>query len=511
MKKIFNYKLYFYCCTALLFLQTRQGMAQLTLTGQIRTRTEFRDGQGTLPNPNQTPSFFTSQRTRLNIGYTTDHLKFFTSIQDIRVWGMDASTISNMDGNRLMLHEGWGEIIFNDTTYLKKINNLSLKIGRQEIVYDDARVLGNLDWLQQGRRHDAAILKFSKGTFQADAGFAFNQNREIKNIGNVYNGTPIQQTGTDGVNVAAAAGTNGIGTMYKTMQYLYLAKEISFTRLTLLVFKDDFQKYSIPDPAAPTVKVYGKGLNSRVTTGLSVFTTIKRKHKLDACLYYQGNKDKDGNTLDAFMGSVSFSYALGRKMMLGPGADFLSGNNTNSSSKVNHRFDPLYGTPHKFWGFMDYFYVADPYGVNGSNALNPGLLDLYFKARYKLRDNLTFSVDAHEFFTGNEVADTRTPETTDKLNRRLGTELDFILQYNLTKQIAIEGGYSVMFGTNTLDRLKVSGTGAVNTDKRNTGNWAYVMINIRPDFFSHIYDKLKALTTQSDNLSKQVADMNNKQ
>jgi hypothetical protein len=41
------------------------------------------------------------------------------SIQDVRVWGQDASTISNADGNKLMLHEGWADLtLFNkaDTT-----------------------------------------------------------------------------------------------------------------------------------------------------------------------------------------------------------------------------------------------------------------------------------------------------------------------------------------------------------------------------------------------------------
>lgn len=193
--------------------------AQLSLTGQVRTRTEFRDGQGTLPELHVKPSVFTSQRTRIGIGYSVDRFRFYTAIQDIRVWGMDPSTINNMDGNRLYLHEGWGEIIFNDTSFLRSFKNLSLKIGRQEIAYDDQRMLGALDWLQQGRRHDAAILKFAKGSFAADAGFAFNQNREKKNAGTLYVGTPYPgQLGADSASVSAPAGSNGIGVMYKSMQ-----------------------------------------------------------------------------------------------------------------------------------------------------------------------------------------------------------------------------------------------------------------------------------------------------
>jgi hypothetical protein len=498
MKKYFLFKLF---CIGFLVFQAIQSNAQFTLTGQLRTRTEYRNGQGTLPTFGSTPSVFTSQRTRLNIGYAIDRFRFYTSIQDIRVWGMDASTISNMDGNKLFLHEGWGEIIFNDTTFLKGINNLSLKIGRQEILYDDQRLIGNLDWLQQGRRHDAAILKFNKGTWQVDAGFAFNQNREKKNAGTIYVGNPYpSQLGADSVAVNAAAGTNGIGTMYKTMQYLYAAKEVGFTRFTFLFFKDDFQK------AANPVKTFdrGKGVNSRVTVGGAIFSNIMRKHRAEVYGYYQGNKDKDGKTLDAYMAGANILLGVGRKFLIGPGVDFLSGNNLNKATSVNHRFDPLYGTPHKFWGYMDYFYVADPYGWKGNNALSPGLLNLFLKIKYRLRDNLMANLDIHEFYAGNKVGDLSTADPNDVLSKRLGTEFDFVLQYSLSKQVGIEAGYSMMFGTNTLDMLK-----APIGNKRNIGNWAYLMVNIRPDFLAPLMDKIKNLTTQVDNLNKSVEKLSN--
>ena len=87
--------------------------AQLTLTGQLRTRSEFRDGQGTLLQNGSTPAAFTSQRTRLNVGYTGYRFKLFTAIQDVRVWGQDASTINStttQTNNGLMLHEAWGKL-----------------------------------------------------------------------------------------------------------------------------------------------------------------------------------------------------------------------------------------------------------------------------------------------------------------------------------------------------------------------------------------------------------------
>ena len=74
-------------------------LAQFTLSGQIRTRTELRDGFGSPLNEKQEAALFTSQRTRLNVGYEGYRTKFFVAVQDVRVWGQDAST-----NNRCLLY-----------------------------------------------------------------------------------------------------------------------------------------------------------------------------------------------------------------------------------------------------------------------------------------------------------------------------------------------------------------------------------------------------------------------
>ena len=52
-------------------------------------------------------------------------------------------------------------------------------------MYDDSRLLGNLDWLQQGRHHDAIVFKLLNKGWRADLGAAFHQNTDAFN----YNGT----------------------------------------------------------------------------------------------------------------------------------------------------------------------------------------------------------------------------------------------------------------------------------------------------------------------------------
>jgi len=427
-------------------------MAQFSLSGQLRTRTELLDGQGTMLSKGEKPAFFTSQRTRLNAGYKGYRTQFFVAVQDVRVWGQDASTnnrITNSSLNGLMLHEAWGEISLLDTNQTRLGKEFALKIGRQEFLYDDSRVLGNLDWLQQARRHDAALVKYGFNGFMAHLGLAYNQNRELK-TGTLYDGVPI----------GYPAGTNGIGTMYKSLQFLYLGKKLKSGNASFLAVKDDFQKYTL-DTAG--VKKLADGVRSRVTFGPYLQTKIGKNWTLTANAFYQAGKDKDGASLSAYMYSVRGMYAMNRVFSIGPGFDYTSG--TAAGSAKNHTFDPLYGTPHKFWGQMDYFYAANGFGRGG-------LSDLYINTTIKASEKLSINTDLHHFASATtvRVADNQ------KLSSSFGEELDIIANYNLTKTISFQGGYCAFFATNSLAQVK----GVKNPQKMS--NWAYLMINIKPEF-----------------------------
>jgi hypothetical protein len=430
--------------------------AQLSISGQVRTRTELRNGQGTPQVQDTVPAFFTSQRTRLNIGYSGYRFKIYTSIQDVRVWGQDASSIHRIttDSNDgLMLHEAWGEISLVDTG--KVVKNFTLKIGRQELVYDDVRVLGNLDWLQQARRHDAILLKYDHKGFTAHLGAAFNQNAERKS-NTIYNGVPT----------GYPASTNGMSSMYKSMQFLWLGKKLHFGNASFLAFKDDFSKFHYDEAdVQKKTPIYEKGAWNRYTLGANLTGTALRKVTFGLSAYYQAGKYREGTKLNESLLSAYALYAVGRKLSVGPGVDYTSGNNGSDPANKFQRFDPLYGTPHKFWGYMDYFYVADGFGSNG-------LINYYLKAKYKAKDNLNFTLDIHEFVLPSAV---KSNDGTT-LTKNLGTEIDFVLNYALTKAVVIEGGYSVMKSTETMASPSVKNV--KNADDLST--WAYLMISIKP-------------------------------
>ena len=484
--------------------------AQFSLIGQLRTRTELRNGVGNLPVQGAPSAAFTSQRARLTFGYKMDRVTFGLAIQDVRVWGQDASTISNADGNKLMVHEAWADItLLNraDTTIATKfIDYLSLKIGRQEMVYDDSRLIGNLDWLQQGRRFDAALLKAQHKGWALDLGVGFNQNTDAFGVAGTYYtpaNVPASALSTQNVTLAIPAGflpttgkggapivtnavsTNGQNQQFKSFQMAYLTRKFKQTKFSALIFKDDFQKYRIDSIGSATAGyVYGRrydvtGTNSRVTygamlTGQVGVTAKPTKVLWQAFGYWQSGRDRDGL-------QIKSAHHYGANLMIqngplsaGPGYEILSGNNDATiQSGQTTRFDPLYGTPHKFRGMMDYFYA-------GTGSPSGGLQDAFLKFKYTGK-RLTTTFDVHYFALANTTFN-KMPDAAPAtpLASKLGMEYDLIANYSLNKFTTIEAGYAIMNGTNTLEYAKQS----TMNQKDKIGTWAYLMINIRPDFFA---------------------------
>jgi len=508
------------CCLLLGFFVN----AQFTLTGQLRTRTEVRNGLGNLVLKGSKPAVFTSQRTRLIFGYKWDRLTFGASIQDVRVWGQDASSISNADGNRFMLHEGWADLtLFNkaDTTIKTKgIDLMSIKIGRQELSYDDVRLIGNLDWLQQGRRHDMALLKTVHKGWQIDLGYAFNQNSDafgvtstsyvpsnvapyVKNSLGLLVPTPggllpVAPAGNAGNNSAKTGTpvwlnpptTNGGTQNYKSFTSLYISKKFNQTKFSGLFFNDNFGKYRLDSVGNDAVGwVYGRrfaksattdsfdysGQHHRYTYGLMMNKTMGNasgfgKIAIQAAYYAQSGKNREGVKLkDAYHYTISATYQKG-KISFTPGYDVLSGN--DASTTEDEKFDPLYGTPHKHWGYMDYFYV-------GTGSPAGGLKNPYLKFKYT-GNTLAAGVDFHLFSIDQEM---KKADGTF-IGKDLGNELDFTLNYNMNKFTNIELGYSIMNATSNMAFAKGQATSdAAAANYRKTGNWFYAMIRFTPDFF----------------------------
>jgi hypothetical protein len=190
---------------------------------------------------------------------------------------------------------------------------------------------------------------------------------------------------------------------------------------------------------------------------------LAKAWNFNGAIYYQTGKDKDGLLLDAFTSSLAITYQP-RNIAYTFGWDVVSGNDAFSSSKTNHRFDPLYGTPHKFWGLMDYFYA-------GTGSPAGGLSDLYLKSKYVAKNKrFSSSMDLHYFAL---EADQKAQDG-QKINPFLGIELDWVSTYVLNKFSVLEMGFSVMQASDSMESAKGFSPGT--TQKQ--ASWAYLQLNI---------------------------------
>lgn len=408
--------------------------AQFTLTGEIRPRVEFRNGFKTISRASDDPAAFIEQRSRLYFIYKQDKMKFNLTLQDVRIWG-NVSQIFKEDPALSNVYEAWGEYYFNEA--------FSVKAGRQALNYDNARFLGNLAWAQQARSHDALLFKYEgKSGLKAHLGGAFNQNVPFE---------PGKLAGT------FYSGVNN----YKTMQYLWLHKAFDKTaKLSALIFNDGRQTIkNAGTPNADTTMSY------RQTYG--VLGSAKLGNiKLDGEFYYQGGQNAAGVDVDAFLGSFSATY----KTNLTPltiGLDYVSGTNQNVDGSVSGKdnsFNPLYGTNHKFYGLMDYFYV-------GNGFSNVGLIDIFFKTKFKLSKKAALIAHYHHFESEATIP--------GQDANSLGDEIDLVLNLNLAKGANLKIGYSQMFATDAMGVIKGR---TANTNDFN--NWAWVMLTIKPTLFT---------------------------
>src|SRR2546422_2262105 len=144
----------------------------LTIGGEARVRYEYRTAVyfgGTTGNLS-----YATDRIRVNVGYDlTPDVSFFAQIQDARAWGGEIT-----GGAGGQVNSGIGAVSSANQTFGANVNGidlhqgyiqlrnvlvpgLSVKAGRQEIIFGDHRLFGNFGWSQIGNSFDAVRLTHS--------------------------------------------------------------------------------------------------------------------------------------------------------------------------------------------------------------------------------------------------------------------------------------------------------------------------------------------------------------
>ena len=423
----------------LFILSVNLTFSQFTVDAQFRPRTEYRNGFQFLQQEGVDAGFVTNTRARLGFGYKTETYQIYINVQDVQIWGENPQLVPVDANNSFSLFEAWGELQLG--------GGWSTKLGRQVLSYDDQRYFGGLDWAQQGRYHDLAMVKYRTKDFMLDVGLGFNQDLDnqggplfgFKNGGTEFNsGNPFQ---------------------YKTMQYLYAKKNFNAFSASLVLANLGFQQID-----ATTDEV--SDIRSTFTAGTHL-TYKKGGFSLDANAFLQTGEFFTGIDIDgAYLLGLEAAYKVSPKTKLGLGIEAISGDDTSTAG--TEAFLPHFGTNHKFNGFMDHFYV-------GNWINNVGLLDIHARATFNLGENTTLFSKLLSF---------RGMEDTPSGERSLGTELDLVLTQKF-KGFALKLGYSQLFAADGLEELETARLGATApVDFKGSQNWAWAMVVIKPTLFS---------------------------
>ena len=401
---------------------------------QLRPRTEYRNGAYRPLQTGEEPTILTHNRTRLTMNYSNgDKLKMRVSLQNINIWGQ-ANQVQPLDAtnNNIGLFEAYADI--------KLSENMRTKIGRQMIALDDDRIFGTFDWHPAGRSHDALNISWKKQNTEVQTYFAFNQN--YNTIGNVNN--PAGQYFSP-ENAQPYQHLQMIYAKYNFTPKHYLS--VLANNIGFKDFKTDNKTYNMQTIGA---NYFGNG--NLWNVGLSA--------------YYQFGETNVGRKTSATLLSAVVDYKINKPSKIGLGIDYLSGDNTNKpTQEATNIFNPLYGTHHKFYGIMDYFYTGNPHG-------NVGLLDSYVRYSSVINPKLSISAVGHFFNSGAKIY-----QNNQKKSNYLGSELDLSFNYNIMNNISLTGGYSNFFNTESLRYLKKTPNARGNQD------WVWLSLNINPQIF----------------------------
>jgi len=364
--------------SASLFAQTK---SKLTLSGDFRTISEFRQGYKTLLTESADPAYVVSQRSRLILDYKSNKFDLRFSAQDARAWG-ETFIINNT--KPILLHEAWIKYYFN--------TKLNLTVGRKSIKYGDNRILADRNWSIVGAAHDAAILNFSDKNLYIDFGMAINNNASGLLQASSYS---VKQ--------------------YKAMSWFWMSK--IFSPKLKINFINLFAGYQ----KTGTITTYG--LN---TIGLN--PVLKSNgFTLNSAAYFQFGKNGSGNKHRSYIYTANLSYAY-QFISVKAGYDQYSGKDFDDTSDTDRYFQQAIETiPHSYFGFMDF--------MKGPQFLKEqGISDLNFNVKYGKKTTITAYFHALSY----------TKKTGTDLSKKIGNEFDFVLTHKFAANHSLDVGYSFL-------------------------------------------------------------------
>lgn len=417
---------------------------ELTISGEIRPRTEHKNylaGHTTLK-----PIWIATQRTRLRMDYNNKQKRFATRItfQDARVMG-NTDQQSTGNNNTLGLYEGWAEIFF--------MEKISLRIGRQEIYYDDERILGQSNFGQAGRSHDAVLLRY-RNKWKIDIGGAIHNNT-----------SKLSQS------YEIPYGLNN----YKNMQLFHAERQWEKLRIGMLFFNNGIEYTQAADPNNANSQEEQEVIYNQ-TFGADIKWKLSKNITFRNIGYHQMGYDHEKRKVNAYNIKSTVEWrTTNKKLGITAGVDYFSGNPQGASPDENRSFTTLYGAALLHLGMAGIYLL--PY-KQGQFSYNNGVVK--YLAEVKWRYNKWIIWNRLYAYNSEHSLPKIQGQQLDKF---LGIEEELFLIYRFNKNITFQGIIGLF---NMSDNTK-QGLGY------NTFNdwqqWYIFEVSIRPTFFRKLWKK----------------------
>src|SRR5262249_29377739 len=163
----------------------------------------------------QANDFFVQQWVRLGIGYDlSPDVNFYMEIIDSAVWGGNGNPFNAGNGGDPLNHNGANSANLNQNgnggrlgvraAYMLIRNfsggqGLSVKAGRQYVIFGNHSLFGHFDWANTGYSHDGIMLQYSTKAWDTYFGWFRNSETDIAQgapVGSGQNNIPSPTTST---------------------------------------------------------------------------------------------------------------------------------------------------------------------------------------------------------------------------------------------------------------------------------------------------------------------------
>ncbi len=428
--------------------------AQFQIDGEFRTRAQLLHGYKKPIAKDIDPAFHIGQRTRLNLQYSHDILKTRISLQDVRVWGdeniVNPTGIQGKSNNTFDIYEAWVGIKLGEKGFIK--------IGRQEMKYDDQRHISWRNWWDRGQTYDAVTYRY----INKDNGWRFD-------ISGSYNSKSADLTGND-----YSDGTDYFGTVNPilTHNFIYLKKTLNpKSYISITGIGAGYQKENTKNVIYMT---YTEGIHFNYNMTKKSTDGIFGK----ANAFVQNGKNIKGNDIKAHMITALLGYrTMQKKLEFNIAFEQLSGNDAYSTDlsykKIDHTYNLLYGGRHPYYeGYMDWFVVPKSSFFAGTTTIS-----MNFQYKFTKKDILKLAFNYVN--STNNIIKVKPDNTLLKVdaNTNLAQVFDLMYVKSFNKIMKLHTGFSYAVASDEFNKLK-----GINDPGKNY--YTYIMLTIKPKFYS---------------------------